>query len=107
MSAHILDFDFQLILRSTGRALEGHVFEEVCGAVVVGCFVPRSGIDPYPDRGGVGARHCFGCDAQTGRGEARNFSRGRSEEVGREGQVGGGGGDIATMLTTIMMKMRR
>ena len=97
MSAHILDFDFQLMLRSTGRALEGHVFEEVRGAVVVGRFVSRSGIDPHPDRGGVGARHRFGRDAQTGRGEARDFSRGCGEEVGREGQVGGG--DIATMLT--------
>ena len=106
MSAHILDFDFQLILRSTRCALEGHVFEEVRGAVVVGCFISRSGIDPYPDRGGVGAWHRFGRDAQTGRGEARDFSRGRSEEVGREGQVGGGG-DIASMLTKIKMKMRR
>ena len=63
MSTHVFNFNFQLILRAFGCALEGHVFEKVGGSVVVGSFVARSGVDPYADGGGVGAEDGFGCDS--------------------------------------------
>ncbi len=63
MSTHILNFNFESVLRAGGCALEGHVFEEVRGAIVVQCFVSRTGVDPYADGGGGGAGDGFGGDA--------------------------------------------
>mmetsp|Transcript_7353 Transcript_7353/g.16032 ORF Transcript_7353/g.16032 Transcript_7353/m.16032 type:complete len:207 (+) Transcript_7353:702-1322(+) len=76
VSAHVFDFDFQLVLGAFGRSLEGHVFEEVCRAVVVGRFVAGAGVDPHAYRGGGGGGDGFGCDAQAG-GEGGYFRRGR------------------------------
>ena len=92
MSPHIFDFDFQLVLRPFGRALEGHVFEEVCGAVVRGRFVARAGVDPDADGGGVGAKGGFGRDAEAGR-KVGNVGGGGGEKIGGEvgGDVGRGG----------------
>mmetsp|Transcript_661 Transcript_661/g.896 ORF Transcript_661/g.896 Transcript_661/m.896 type:complete len:214 (+) Transcript_661:1128-1769(+) len=76
VSAHVLDFDLELLLGAFGGALEGHVFEEVCGSVVLGGFVAGSCVDPYAYGCGFGAGNGFGGDA---------------EAVGCGGDVGGWG----------------
>mmetsp|Transcript_14457 Transcript_14457/g.34858 ORF Transcript_14457/g.34858 Transcript_14457/m.34858 type:complete len:230 (+) Transcript_14457:714-1403(+) len=91
MPAHVLDLDLQRVLRPYGRALEGHVLEEVRGAVVVSGLVAGAGVDPHAYRGGVGAENCFGGDAESGW-EFGDFGGGSGEEVGGEVRIGCGGG---------------
>ena len=47
-------------------ALEGHVFEQMRDAVLVGLFVAAAGADPDPERGGFQMRHAVGHDRQAG-----------------------------------------
>jgi len=102
MSTHILNFNFEIVLRTGGCALEGHVFKEVCRAIVVECFVSGASVDPYADGGGGGAGDGFGGDAQVVVRESGDVGGGCREEVGWKiiimimMDVGrrGGGGDI-------------
>ena len=41
MGPHIFNFQLQLGLRPFGCALEGHVLEEVCHAIVGGILIPE------------------------------------------------------------------
>ena len=55
VAAHVLDLRLELQLRPLRSALEGHVLEEVCDAVVSIGLVPAPGVDPHAERGGLTA----------------------------------------------------
>lgn len=84
MTAHVLDLNLEGLLSTLVGALEGHVLEEVGGAVVGGGLVARAGIDPHADGGGLGPGDGLGGDAQAGieSGDVRGRS---AEDVVREG----------------------
>ena len=63
IAAHILDFLGDLQGAARLRALEGHMFEEMGDAVLLGPFVAAAGIDPDPDRGAFQPLHRFDDDA--------------------------------------------
>ena len=94
MAAHVLDLDLEHVLGAALRALEGHVFEEVGGAVVVRGFVAGAGVDPDSDGGGVGPEDAFGGDAEPA-GEGCDGGGRCGEEVGGEVLAGGCCGEAA------------
>lgn len=55
-------------------ALEGHVLEEVCGAVVLSGLETASGIDPHADSGSGRERNRLCCHAESA-GERRHLSQ--------------------------------
>lgn len=81
--AHILDLDLERVRGGPALgALEGHVLEEVRGAVGAGQLEAAAGVDPDADGGHAGGgRVGLGDDAEAGgeRGDARG---GEAEEGG-------------------------
>jgi hypothetical protein len=64
VAADILDLNLQLLLRSVLGSLEGHVLQEVGGAVVLLSFISAASINPHTNGGGF-AMGGFRCDANT------------------------------------------
>lgn len=83
MTSHVFDFDFQLLLRSLGGALEGHVLQKVRCAVVGGRLVSGSSVNPHTDSGGFSSDDCFGSHSQTVV-KGRHIRRRGSQHVVRE-----------------------
>lgn len=64
MPTHVFNFHLQLLLRTLGGALKGHVLQKVSGTIVLGRLVSTSTINPDPDRGRFRADHRFTADAE-------------------------------------------
>ena len=90
VTAHVLNFDFELLLGAFFRALEGQVLQKVRHAVVLGRLVTRSGVNPDSDRGSLTALDCFGGHAQA-RVERRDIRGGSSQDIVGECRRGSGG----------------
>jgi hypothetical protein len=85
VSSEVLNFEFELVLRSLAGALEGHVFEEVSSSRGLVGFGARTGVDPYSDGGGRSGRGRFSSDSETV-GEGRDLGE-RGSDVGSESTV--------------------
>lgn len=65
MCAKVLYFKFEITLRATVCALEGHVLEKVSGSVRWVCFGARASIDPYSNCGRLRMRMRLCRDSKT------------------------------------------
>jgi hypothetical protein len=64
VTSHVLNFEFQLVLRALLGALEGEMLEEVGGTVGLVGFGAGAGIDPDADGRGLGEGGVLGGDLE-------------------------------------------
>lgn len=53
VASHVFELYLQLVLASLGRALEGHVLQEVSRAIVFGRLIPAASVDKNADGGSL------------------------------------------------------
>src|SRR5271169_9326 len=67
IAADRLDFLDDFTRRAPRRAFEGHVFQQMRDAVLVGLLVAAADAGPHPERRGLKMRHRIGDDGEAGR----------------------------------------